>query len=51
MSFNDQEVVLLFEESDPPEMVSEDLILYEKQTGTNFRKSRNTLTSILKKGY
>ncbi|CAD8100689.1 unnamed protein product [Paramecium primaurelia] len=50
VSFNELEVVLLFEESDPPLMVSEDLILYQKQTGTNLKLSRYPTTSILKKG-
>ncbi|CAD8124687.1 unnamed protein product [Paramecium sonneborni] len=50
VSFNELEVVLIFEESDPPVMVSEDLILYQKKTGTKLKLSRYPTNSILKKG-
>ncbi|CAD8127095.1 unnamed protein product [Paramecium sonneborni] len=50
VSFNELEIVLVFDECDPPVMVSEDLIIYQKQTGKKFQISRYPTTSILKKG-
>lgn len=51
VSFNDMELVVLFDESEPPIMVAEDLNNYKKNIGMDLKVFPCNVAPILKKGF